>query len=185
MKNTPALAELLYLIACHEKGRCDPRAFWGRRYRSSLARSLDIMALLTDLIGAEREMTDEEYTAIRCFLFGSVGSIFPDGGDIGALRAETERGRLTNGERDTVDLMERLLRKIRILLREKGRGGKQQIWYLLSAFHNLPKSFLDPHTHTVFDLGIRPIDAEEAIAYARAYMNVPCERGERPERGTK
>ena len=70
MKNTPALAELLYLIACHEKGRCDPRAFWGRRYRSSLARSLDIMALLTDLIGAEREMTDEEYMAIRCFLFG-------------------------------------------------------------------------------------------------------------------
>ena len=171
--NTPALAELLYLIACHEKGRCDLRTFWGRRYRSSLARSLDIMALLTGLVGTERRMSDEEYTAIRHFLFGNVGGIFPEGGDIGALRAEIERGRLTNSEQETVDLMERLLHKIRILLREKGSCGKQQIWYLLFAFHNLPKPFLDPHIHTVFDLGIHPIAAEEAIAHARAYINVP------------
>ena len=68
--------------------------------------------------------------------------------------------------------MNDIILEIKKLLCTKQKNYKTKISYLLRAFHNLPKVFIDPNNANIFNFGIQPIAQHEAIEYAFSYLSL-------------
>ena len=173
MKNISAFAELLYVVSNFEKGRVKSSGVWRRKYVNSLKKSLEIMALLTNLISENKEISQDEMRSLQEFIHENKGVIFSGAGNIDALLDDkNDVGFLSNDFEDVIKLMNDILLEIKNLLSIKSKNYKSKIAYLLRAFHNLPKVFLDPNDTTVFNLNIQPIARQEAIQYAGSYLSL-------------
>ena len=172
MKNISAIAELLYVVSVFEKGRLKSSVIWKRKYVRSLKKSLEVMTLLTDLLSRNKEISQEEIDFLQEFLYENNGVIFPGRGNINAFWGNENDFRfLSNDFEDIIKLMNGIMLEIKNLLCIKNKNYKIKIWYLLSAFHNLPRVFLDPKEAKVFNLDIQPITCQEAVQYAFLYLS--------------
>lgn len=173
MKNISAFAELLYVVSNFEKGRVKSSGIWNRKYVQSLKKSLEIMELLTNLISANKEISQEEIRFLQGFIHENNGVIFSGEGNINALFGDkNDFVFLSNDFEDVIKLMKDIILEIKNLLCTKSKNYKTKISYLLRAFHNLPKVFLDPNDAKVFNLDIQPIAQQEAIQYAFSYLSL-------------
>jgi len=66
--------------------------------------------------------------------------------------------------------MEDIIEQCEVLLSRKKRGYKLKLSYLLKAFHNLPKVFIDPTEKTLFNIGVQPVNCDDALSYAKLYI---------------
>ena len=173
MKNISAFAELLYVVSNFEKGRVKSSGIWRRKYVKSLKNSLEIMALLTNLISANKEISQDEFHFLQKFIHENTGVIFPGEGNINVLfGGKNDFGSLPNAFEDTIKLMNGIISEIKNLLCARNENYKIKISYLLRAFHNLPKVFIDPNEGKVFNLDIQSIPHQEAIQYAFSYLSL-------------
>ena len=58
------------------------------------------------------------------------------------------------------------------LLKSKRKGYKERLSCLLRALHNMPRVFLGRCEHTVFNIGVKPIEPSDAVAYASSYIDL-------------
>ena len=85
MKKISAFAELLYVVSNFEKGRVKSSGAWRRKYVNSLKKSLEIMALLTNLISENKEISQDQMHSLQEFIHENKGVIFSGEGNINAL----------------------------------------------------------------------------------------------------
>jgi hypothetical protein len=58
------------------------------------------------------------------------------------------------------------------LLDSRDKKYKTKISYLLNSLHNLPKVYLNPEAKTLFNIGIQPINSDDAMEYAEFYLKL-------------
>lgn len=167
------LAELLYVISNFEKGRVKSSGIWKRKYVKSLKNSVEIMSLLTNLISENREISQDEISFLQCFIRENNDVIFLDEENLISLFCEKNNLDFSPNEfEDITRLMNDIIFEIKNLLLTKEKCYKTKISYLLRAFHNLPKVFLDLSDEKVFEHEIQPIAKQEAIEYALSYLSL-------------
>lgn len=171
MKNISAFAELLYVVSNFEKGRIKSSGIWKRKYVKALKNSLEIMVLLTHLISTNKEISQDEIRFLQGFIHQNNGVIFSGEGNINALiDNKKEFGFSSHDFENVIKMMNDIILEIQNLLSTKTKKYKTKISYLLKAFHNLPRAFLDPNDATVFNLGFQPISPKDAIEYSCSYL---------------
>ncbi len=171
MKKGSTLGELLYIISNFEKGRIKPFGIWNQKYKKSFNKSLEIICLLVKLISTDTIISKDEFKCLQDFICQNVGIIFVQETDYENLFDEmrTFNYKLT-GYDEIMKLMRDIVYEIQKLLISKPNKYKIKILYLLGAFHNLPKVFLNPKEKTIYNLKIPSIDLQESIQYANSYL---------------
>lgn len=173
MRNIVAFAELLYVVSNFEKGRVKSSGFWSRKYVESLKSSIEIMALLTNLISTNKAISQDQMRFLCKFIHVNNGIIFSNEGNTKILLNEDDECAFSSDDYENVTkLMNDIILEIQYLLSVKNENYKTKISYLLRAFHNLPRVFLVSNHATVFDLDIQPITQQEAIQYAFSYLSL-------------
>ncbi len=173
MKKKSAFAELLYVVSNFEKGRVKSSGIWNKKYVKSLESSIEIMTLLTNLISGNKEISQNEIHFLQDFIHKNKGIIFNNEGNIDVIFDDkNDFIPSSNDFEEPIKLMNYIIIEIKNLLRTKSKNYKIKISYLLKAFHNLPKVFLDPKDTRVFNLDIHPIDQQEAVQYAFSYISI-------------
>lgn len=191
MDKDAVLGELLYIISNYEKSRIPVSKFWKKIYIKSLRESIEIMELLLLLIEKEGDISVKEmvpffdyYKRSKCPQFRLIGV------DLKELMQDTSRillvGNATHSEINIViiNFMKKIIIECNFLIKNKERGYKLKIYYLLAAFHNLPRAFIDTTKETLFNNGTRPISSEEAIEYSLSYIKIMYDKG-RATKGTE
>jgi len=173
MTNIPAIAELLYIVSNFEKGRVKSCGVWKRKYVKSLKCSLEIMTLLTNLISSNKEISQDEISCLQRFICENNGIIFSCKGNIDALSDDNNDSKFSpHNFEDVINLMNDIILEIKTLLCAKPKNYKTKISYLLRAFHNLPRVFLDSSGVKVFELDAHSISGQEAIQCAISYLSL-------------
>lgn len=76
-----------------------------------------------------------------------------------------------------MNFMEKIIIECNLLIEHKGRKYKLKMYYLLAAFHNLPRAFLDKTKQTLFNDMMLEISKDEAIEYSLSYIKSMSEAG--------
>ena len=164
--------ELLYIISNYEKGRIKSRGFWSRKYIASLNESLYYISIILQLMITPPPFQQATLLSIKKFCEQNELTIFPRG-DL-TLLDDIENATRTDDLRDEyVDIvckMRNIVDECIVLLREKRKGYKGQIAFLIKSFHNLPRVFLDPSKRTIYNINAKPIHVHDAILYASSYI---------------
>jgi len=176
MDKFAVLGELLYIISNYEKGRLKTTGIWSRRYINSLRESLEMMGRITELLAEDTDVSQEEIMPIMEFYRQNLNIIFPASesawiGEDGLKELEVKKDQSqTAGREEVICHMRKILSECFDLLERKGRRYKYRLFYLLMAFHNLPKVYLDATAETLCNIGISAISEEDAIKHANSYM---------------
>lgn len=175
MDKFAVLGEVLYIISNYEKGRIKTVGIWSCRYKKSLRESLEMMSRITELLADDINVSAKELLPIMEFYRRKLNIIFPVCGSFCIEKDGIKELKVQNNQnvsrKEVTDFMRKILRECFDLLEHKGRRYKYRISYLLRAFHNLPKVYLDATTETLCNIGIPAISEEDAIHYANSYMN--------------
>ena len=170
------LGELLYIISNYEKGRVKATGIWGPRYKKSLQESLEMMSKIIELLAEDEDVSHEEMRPIMEFCRRKINIIFPANTldsinkDLMISLTASKNRKLKASKSEVIFYMRKIVKKCFDLLDSKERGYKCQISYLLMAFHNLPKVYLDVTAETLCNIGVHSISEEDAIEYANSYM---------------
>ena len=171
MINVSAFAELLYIVSSYEKGRVKTSGLWKRKYVESLKKSLEIMSLITNIISSNKEISHNEMSCLKEFIYKNEGIMFIGISNVEVLFDKKNSIVFSpNDFKNTIVLMKCIIFEIKKLLCTKQKNYKSQISYLLRAFHNLPKVFLVSNYSSIFNLEIQPIDEKVAFEYANSYL---------------
>ena len=177
MDKNAVLGELLYVISRYEKGRITTSKVWRKKYIFSLKDALQTMEILVSLLKTDQEITVERMLPVIDYCKRNIHKMFPEPSvdldvcfeDVSAVLFQKVA---KNSENDTViDLMENIVTECRALIERRPKNYKIQLSYLLRAFHNLPKVFLDPTKQTLFNIAAQPISRQEGIEYALFYID--------------
>lgn len=179
MDKNAVLGEILFIISMYEKGRVKKASqFWSRKYIKSIYDSIIIMKTLICLIEKDQDVSFGEMLPVLKFVNNNVGKIFSERIDTSAIYSDRARAVLeydntkSRDDKELIALMNKILIECEKILENRSSNYKQQIIYLLMAFHNLPKAYLDPSKTTFFNIGIRGISKSNAIADAYAYIEI-------------
>lgn len=165
MEKYTLFGEILYLISNYEKGRCNPVKLWNSMYKKSLFASLTFMNRIVDSVFIETYVPPEELYKILLEAKDKIHC------DKDLLIKWTQIGSIPIFSNATVpypdinQLMSKILLQSIAYLKKTNRHNKKEIWYLLHAFHNLPKVYFNGE---ISDLGNKliPISPETALEYA-------------------
>ena len=177
MDKLPALGELLYIISNYEKGRIKTTGIWGIKYKKSLLESLEIMSKIIELLAGDKDVSHEEMMPIMQFCRKNINIIFStktlditNENSMICLAASKDQCKMSS-KSEVIFCMREITNRCFDLIANKEKGYKLQIFYLLMAFHNLPKVYLDVKAETLCNIGVCPISEEEAIKYAKSYIH--------------
>lgn len=171
------IGELLYVISNYEKGRITTSKIWTRKYMESLEHSLEVMRILLLLLETDCSLTSEEMYPVFHYLRENCHKFWSgDGQTIDIINCPSNitfwaTNDVNQDYRVVIDMMKKINTQCVFLVRQNGRNRKKQLYFLLHALHNLPKVFLNPQEQTLFNLGIHPISTENAIQYAKSYID--------------
>ena len=172
MKAYSILSEILYVLACYEKGRIKTRGFWSRRYLYSLSMSIHCLYIVLEWMKNPMNVQSDAITWVENFCIKNIMVIFPEF-ETKKLREVTliiDESTLSQEQKVIVVLMSDMIKECMMLLKQRKKGYKQRVAMLIKAFHNLPKIFFDLSGGILFKLGSKPISIEEALEYASTYM---------------
>ena len=159
MKNTiECYAEYLYCLSNYEKGRFAASSHFSIMKRNRLKKSIQMMSLMVCML----EGTDCSVNELNSFILRNRGKIFPI--DCGFCESSNYLYfRTTNDE--IITLMNGILNRILIAL-EKPKLQKEEknnVAYLLRAFHNLPRAFFNSSSRLF-------LNRDTAIQYANDWL---------------
>ena len=172
------LIEILYIISNYEKGRFDTVKRWNSKYIKSIRESMQIMKYIMEMLYNKQYITTKDFLPIIQFYEKNIDVIFPDSKyDIKKLLVDEtvffsldfDCGQQVSNE--IIELMLNIIEECIYYLENKPQKGKIKISYLLKAFHNLPRAFMKPVSQTLFNLNTLPLAPDEALMYAKLYIN--------------
>lgn len=175
MDKNAVLGELLYLISRYEKARVPTGLFWKKEYIDSLKKSLDIMIVLVNLLGRKQDVMSNEIKPIIEF-FQEYSTIIVKANTNFTTLFSDNSINLKNYCDNYIDyrpiycLMNQIVNECKHLLGERKRKYKRKIYYLLMAFHNLPRAYLNSKAKTIYNIQEKPISVEDAMQYSISYL---------------
>lgn len=127
----------LYILSNYEKGRLSVSRPIFLKEKKRLRTSIGVMSMI--LCGLEGNNCPIE--KINEFIDNNRGKIFPD--DFSRCEVIVSAD-YSEKQRDVLGLMQRLLYKMQSVLSKflLGKSERQELFYLLHAFHNLPRALL-------------------------------------------
>ena len=172
------LGELLYIISNYEKGKIKTDRIWGRHYINSLRNSIYIMNKIINLMKQNQPITGKDMYFLLDFIENNTDVILTNSADL-KLTIKSDSNNLfkclcTDGmsNDDLLELMSKILCECSNLLTSKPKNYKKRIAYLLMAFHNIPRAYLDTKNNALFNGGAIPLSKEDAKKYADYYMEL-------------
>ena len=153
---------LLYRLSNFEKARCDPKKSWGKSYKNSLYASLRLMDKIIKTIFIDRihlseqdelQMIEEVTSIVNC-----EKDVYLNENTNVNLSIPSD----TVQQYDEVNqLMVKIITQAISCLQKSNKRNRMAIWYLLHAFHNLPRVYSNSLTDNS-----TPISPQEALEYA-------------------
>lgn len=163
--NKSLLAALMCIIARFEKGRIPAGVVRKSTYRSILSQSLDMLDFILKIIENDMAVSPEEIDSIIQYVV-SRGMILLSQSEQYDLRRRILRKSADTAEEaddsaELISLMHQILSRCRYLLTKRKIGYRRDLFYLLQAFHNLPRGYIVNDGDDFF--GIRGVSVKEAI----------------------
>lgn len=164
MKTECALAELLYIGAVAEKGRCYG-VRWTRKYKKILRLHIhemrNICSLFSDMSDIDKVIG--EFKTV-CENEVEIGKFYP------INRKDNYQWSDIQGEHtEILQLMEKIIDDAESEL-DKLIVNKYKVYLLLNGFHNLPRVFCDENEETLCNMKFKPVTDDEAKEYADSYL---------------
>jgi len=172
------LGEALYRLSVYEKGRCNPgKIRWTKEYVTQLVNSIELMSEIVQSLSDE-DITFHDYETIRKSVESRDISYFNEAllkqwqesnyslSSIHDLSPYKEVNQLMN------NIIEQLKQTMESLKKSFNKKNKEKIWFLLQAFHNLPKVYLSTQQESVFKYQSFPITVYVALECAQIYLKM-------------
>lgn len=176
MKKREVLGELLSVLGHNTKAGIDTgRIWWKKSHIYDLKEKVEILKLMTDLLFDNESEDQESLGKIVAFIERNAGILIPLDKEKMRLWATQdyvlERTDNKIEEEPVRKLMYDILNEALNQLEERKGKYKDSLFFLLSAFHNLPKVFVAENADTLCNIYYySPISVEEAIKNARGYL---------------
>lgn len=174
MSNNAICAELLYIIANYEKGKIYSDKMWRKKYTVALNESVYIMKILISITKDKCNISDENISLLREFIIKNNGIMYiVEQEELTALTNELQILLIDDIEYEctgVVDLMERIIDRISLLLCTRERNYKQKIAYLLRGLHNLPRSYFSNHEGVILDLNHLATSLNDALEWSEFWL---------------
>lgn len=187
MYKNSVLAEVLYCMSLRLKGGgVKAKKIWTKKHIKWLESILDVIDVSSALLKADRDITGDDILPIIEFVNNNSERLF--GGtkiEIGTFCDENGEMILhNNNDWDSLDdkivsCMQRITAECRGLLKNKSKGYKDRVQQLLTAFHNLPRTYLsrvyDPDIKSTLlgrDYSRTAISKAEAAEYCLRADNI-------------
>lgn len=163
--------EVLYIISTYEKGKVEVGNFWRKKNYKLFLESINIIELLLELLSCpEHEHFTKKFLPVIIFIDKNTNVIFPESKGLNVLKNnglefDCQSEDTIFAHRDVIDQMNIIIQKC------KTEKKKKNIFYLLMAFHNLPRVFFNSNLTPLFSCSVTPISSKEALEIAMTWMN--------------
>lgn len=163
--------ELLYIISTYEKGKVDVGNFWRKKHYNLFLESINVIELLLEVLRCpEHENLTKKILPVITFIDKNTNVIFPESKGLallrnGGLEFDLHSEDTVSSHRDVINQMNIIIQKC------KTEKKKKNAFYLLMAFHNLPRVFLKSNLTPLFSCYVTPISSREALEIATIWTN--------------